>query len=57
METNSIIVFPGDLTHLYKISSKYRNEVIVFSTMVHQSTNCYMVHGDYDCKGFLNKDE
>ena len=35
METNSIIVSPGEITHPYKIISKSTNEVTVFSTMVH----------------------
>merc|ERR1712012_926745 len=51
MEKNSIILFPGELTHVYKISSK-RNEVILFSTKLHGSKNCHMVHGDSNCEGF-----
>ena len=51
LEKNSIILFPGELTHVYKISSK-RNEVILFSTKLHGSKNCHMVHGDSNCEGF-----
>ena len=51
MEKNSIILFPGELTHLYKISSK-RNEVILFSTQLHGSKNCHIVHGNANCEGF-----
>ena len=51
MEKNSIILFPGELTHLYKISSK-RNEVIMFSTQLHGSKNCHIVHGNANCEGF-----
>ena len=51
MEENSIVLFPGELTHSYKISSK-RNEVIVFSTNLHASKNCHLVHGDPNCEGF-----
>ena len=54
MEKNSIIMFPGELTHLYKISSK-TNEVILFSTSFHESKNCHKIHGDAECAGLIRR--
>ena len=51
LEENSIVMFPGELTHLYKMSSK-RNEVILFTTRLHESKYCHAVHGDTECEGF-----
>ena len=50
-----MVMFPGELTHSYKISPK-RNEVILFSTRFHKAKHCHAVHGDPICEGFDMKE-
>ena len=58
MEEGSVLIFPGGLTHSYHIMPKFLDEIIVFSTRVHESKHCYMVHGaDYQCIGFKKESQ
>ena len=50
-----MVMFPGELTHSYKISPK-RNEVILFSTRLHESNICHKVYSDPICEGFDMKE-
>ena len=52
MEKNSLILFPGEFTHLYNFNSVSSKEFIVFSTKIHQSSFCSEINGSDYCEGF-----
>ena len=57
MDANSLILFPGEFTHLYNFNSKSsKDDVIVFSTMIHQSSFCSEINGFDECEGFLSNE-
>ena len=56
MEENSLILFPGEFTHLYNFNSKSSKEFIVFSTMIHQSSFCSEINGSDKCEGFWSNE-
>ena len=56
MDENSLILFPGEFTHLYNFNSNSSKDVIVFSTMIHQSSFCAEINGFDECEGFLSKE-
>ena len=54
MEENTVVIFPGVLTHLYNIKPK-STDVIVFSSIIQNSNYCQEVHGNYKCDGFTKE--